>query len=230
MPTDSEAAPTTANHQDLNQFLLNGAHVLCSQEEWLWDGWDNNRLIFYADGTGEMISRAEAIVKIVAGIQWKLLPSAGRVPIPARETTVIPLDHMHWRDVWRRPITRKEPTTLFAGMVELTITKRRPLLYGSVVHNQINEEVLLDGAFETRRIDIVIENGEFGLACHYGARGGIGPIYGFRLTFSTSPYPPIEMWRPEEHNTAEMMRHPQMKQFCARKLVDAQQSNTCSIM
>lgn len=54
MPTDSEAAPTTANHQDLNQFLLNGAHVLCSQEEWLWDGWDNNRLIFYADGTGEV--------------------------------------------------------------------------------------------------------------------------------------------------------------------------------
>ncbi|KAJ7040053.1 hypothetical protein C8F04DRAFT_1231149 [Mycena alexandri] len=163
MPTDSEAAPLMANHQDLNQFLLNGAHILCSQEEWLWDGDDNNRLIFHADGTGEMISRAEAIVKIVAGIQWKLLPGAGRVPIPARETTVIPPDHMHWRDILRQRTRRKEPTTLFVGILELTITKRRPLLYGSVVHNQINEEVLLDSAFNTRRIDIIVENGDPGV-------------------------------------------------------------------
>ncbi|KAJ7079817.1 hypothetical protein B0H15DRAFT_497405 [Mycena belliarum] len=221
-----------ANHQDLNQSLLNGAHVLCSQEEWLWDGFDNNRLIFFADGTGEMISRAEVIVKIVAGIQWKLLPSAKRVPKPPRETTVVP--PAHWREIWFQRMTEdlKEPTTVFAGIMELTITKRRPLLYGTVVHNQINEEVLLDGAFETRRIDIVIETGEFGLACHYGPlrNGSIGPIYGFRLTFSTTPYPPMEMWKPEEHNVAEMLKHPHMKQFCARKLADEARSSTCSIM
>ncbi|KAJ7107913.1 hypothetical protein C8R44DRAFT_804424 [Mycena epipterygia] len=230
MPSDSEAAPTTSNQRDLDQFLLIGAHALCSQEEWLWDECDNNRLIFYADGTGEMISRAEAIVKIVAGIQWKLLPSAGSVPMPARETISIPYDHMQWRDVFHPGITLRQPTTLFSGTLELTITKRRPLLYGSVVRNQINEEVLLDSAFEARRIDIVIESGEFDLACHYGARGGTGPIYGFRLTFTTSPYPPIDMWKPEEHHVVEMMRHPQMKQFCARKLADAQQSNTCRLM
>ncbi|KAJ6562139.1 hypothetical protein B0H19DRAFT_1068816 [Mycena capillaripes] len=154
------AIPTLERHT--GQSLLIGSHLLCSQKEWLWDAYDGHRLIFYPDGTGEIISRAEAIVRIVAGTDWKLLPCARRMAKPAKEKIAIPPDPFKWED-FLQPVSSREPTTLFAGTLQLTITKRRPLLYRRVVHNIINEEILLDGAFEARETDLIIESREFHL-------------------------------------------------------------------
>jgi hypothetical protein len=118
----------------------------------------------------ELISRAEAIVEILAGTDWKLVPLASRIPPDYTQLSEL-----------LRPVTLREPTTLFTGTLQVTLTKRRPLLYGNVVHNSINEDVLLDGAFETREIDFVIQSGEFPLSWNYRAPG-VRPIYGLRLT------------------------------------------------
>jgi hypothetical protein len=111
----------------------------------------------------------------------------------------------------------RKPTTLFAGTLEITLTHRRPLLYGKVVRNLVNEEVLLDIAFERRQIGIVIESGQFHLAWNWQPPS-IRPIYGLRLTFGEAPYPPLDRWKPEQHPTVEWMRQCEVKQFCARQL------------
>ncbi|KAJ7874079.1 hypothetical protein B0H13DRAFT_1894699 [Mycena leptocephala] len=79
--------------------------------------WDGHRRKFCLDGTGKLISRAEAIVEILAGTDWKLVPLASRIPPDYTQLSEL-----------LRPVTLREPTTLFTGTLQVTLTKRRPLL------------------------------------------------------------------------------------------------------
>ncbi|KAJ7124105.1 hypothetical protein C8R43DRAFT_1147575 [Mycena crocata] len=179
------------------------------------------------------MSQAELVIMIVAGIDWKLLPATGTVPRPALKTVAIPPDAWYLEQPPELPPKLRKPTTLCAGTPEIKLTHRRPLLWGRVIDNLINEEVLLDSAFETRQIGIIIESGEFHLVWNF-ARLRLRPIYGLRLTLAESPYPPLDRWKPEEHPTVAWMHQCEMTQFCARKLPPRTDSHSetvhCAIM
>ncbi|KAJ7692575.1 hypothetical protein B0H17DRAFT_1330739 [Mycena rosella] len=213
---------------DAEQALLIGAHLLCSQDQWLWDPYDGHRLIFYPDGTGEMISRGELVVLLVAGTEWKLLPLAGREgetstssvrphSVPSAAPSLFPT-----------PAT----STLFRGILELTVTRRRPLLYGRHANYISIETLLFETAFQTRRIDVSIDRGEFHLSWNFD-RPESSDRYRLRLTLSESPYPPVETWRPAERSTVELVKFSQMTQFCARLSLRAggeSESSRCLVM
>ncbi|KAJ7146729.1 hypothetical protein C8R44DRAFT_898898 [Mycena epipterygia] len=102
----------------------------------------------------------------------------------------------------------------YNASIEFTLTKRRPLLYGRVVNRYINEDLLLDAAFEPRVLDITVERGRFSPSRDDGGRSR----YCSRLSFDVSPYPALEAWRPGQHAMVASMGQPTMTQFCAHEL------------
>ena len=77
---------------------------------------------------------------------------------------------------------------------------------------QINEDVLLDSSFGTKRYKITVENGRFyPMSDPKGYSGsGLQLSFGLRRIFNESPYPPKEVWRPEQMCMVESMRQFEM--------------------
>ncbi|KAJ7629677.1 hypothetical protein DFH06DRAFT_1225102 [Mycena polygramma] len=188
-------------------------HVLCNEEAWHWDTYDGHKLVFHRDGTGEIISRAELCIWIVATFEWKVHDPASVEfsPVPPPQ-----------RSVFQDMVLRSPPPPpVLRASIDFQLTKRRPLLYGKVVQARINEDVLLDAAFESRVLGITVDRGRFRTASDsntYGAQA-----FQLRLSFDVSPYPAKDVWRPEQHNMVESMGQPLMTEFCARKLSQEEQ-------
>ncbi|KAJ7802486.1 hypothetical protein B0H14DRAFT_3884545 [Mycena olivaceomarginata] len=132
--------------------------VLCNEEAWHWDTYDGHKLIFHRDGTGEITSWAELNMWIFAIFEWKVHDPATveyNAPVsPAgAQRSVIP-------NLFS--CSRQIPPELRAA-IEFTLTKRRPLWNGKVFDPQrhINEDALLDAAFEPRVLNIAVERGRF---------------------------------------------------------------------
>ncbi|KAJ7692132.1 hypothetical protein B0H17DRAFT_879795, partial [Mycena rosella] len=154
--------------------------VLCDEESWHWDTYDGHKLVFYRDGTGEITSKAELCIWIVAIFEW-------RVHDPASV-------EYHDRDARPRSLIQglvgtTAPPPLLRASIEFTLTKRRPLLYGRVVQHRINEEVLLEAAFAPRVLRLTVERGRFAAAWDDD-----GSTFSKRLAFDVAPYPPLEAW------------------------------------
>jgi hypothetical protein len=120
---------------------------------------------------------------------------------------------------------------IFEATIEITLTKRRmPNLYG--IDNapwHVNEDVLLDSAFDTKQYKIVVENGQF--YPKGGPQGGpIAQLFALRVIFDKSPYPPKEEWRPEQMNMVESVRQFEMTEFYARELDDQESRAGCILM
>ncbi|KAJ6617371.1 hypothetical protein B0H10DRAFT_1948445 [Mycena sp. CBHHK59/15] len=135
------------------------------------------------------------VIMLVAGIDWKVFPSvgAGSQERHVHETTAP--DHRQRSDpilgLFQKPLTLLEPTALFKGTLKIMINKHRPLLYGRAVNYLISDEVLFQSAFQPRQINFAIESGKFHRSWNYAAPR-FRALYGLRLTFSASPYPPMD--------------------------------------
>ncbi|KAJ7875464.1 hypothetical protein B0H13DRAFT_1009588 [Mycena leptocephala] len=181
--------------------------ILCNEEAWHWDTYDGHKLVFYRDGTGEITSLAELCVWIVAIFEWKVHDPAAveyNEPIPAPQ-----------RSFLQTVLSRSPPPPLLRASIDFTLTKRRPLLYGRVVDRLINEDVLLDVAFEPRVLGITVEHGRFQVSWD---NSRFPQLFQSRLSFDLSPYPAKEAWRPNQHAMVDSMGQPKMTQFCARKV------------
>jgi hypothetical protein len=121
--------------------------------------------------------------------------------------------------------SRQAPPELRAA-IEFTLTKRRPLRDGKVFDPQrlINEDVLLDAAFEPRVLNITVERGRFKAPWDRPSKS----FFKSRLSFDVSPYPAKEAWRPRQHAMVDSMGQPKMAQFCAQEL--AREDGGCVVM
>ncbi|KAJ7154492.1 hypothetical protein C8R46DRAFT_1296916 [Mycena filopes] len=211
----------TTSSPHVQQSLLVGAHLLCSGREWVWDAYDGHRLIFFPDGTGEIFSRAALVNMLIAGMEWKVLPGSSDQSYDWGGHYVQPNDGpLLYRILGKlEPEPRlAKPTRLFQGILEITINRTRPLLYGNAASYRLSESVLFDTAFDSpRQIPFFIERGEFYLPWNYAAPMR-RDVFQLRLTFHTSPFPVKESWRPEEFHTVEWMKLLEVTQLCARKL------------
>ncbi|KAJ7471019.1 hypothetical protein FB451DRAFT_1135290 [Mycena latifolia] len=193
-------------------------NVLCDEEAWHWDTYDGHKLVFYRDGTGEITSRAELCIWIVAFFEWKVHDPAAveyNDGPPAQRSFI-------------QNLIGGSPPPLLRASIEFTLTKRRPLLYGRVVQHRINEDVLLDAAFEPRALGITVERGRFSPSWDWG--GGMSrSLFRSQLSFDVSPYPALETWRPEQAAMVASMGQPKMTQFCAHLLPDERRGG-CVVM
>ncbi|KAJ7183591.1 hypothetical protein C8R46DRAFT_884346 [Mycena filopes] len=200
--------------------------VLCDEESWHWDDYEGHKLIFHTDGTGEITSLAEMHVWIVAIFEWKVHdPTAVQYhPEPTASRGLF----------FRAP----EPPILRTA-IEFTLTKQTAPLFGRVLERtryRMNEDILLDAAFEPRVLNITVEQGRFALSWPRRVRrrtlfefgGDAGPRFRTRLTFDVSPYPPREAWRPDQYSMVNSMGQLNMTQFCAREL--APEREGCVVM
>ncbi|KAJ7149768.1 hypothetical protein C8R43DRAFT_1236360 [Mycena crocata] len=197
--------------------------VLCEEEAWRWDTDDGHKLVFYRDGTGEITSRAELNIWIVAFFEWKVHDPASVEYTDSDSDTAAVQPSFIYSLLGRSP-----PPPLLRASIEFTLTKRRPLLYGQVVRHRINEEVLLDAAFEPRVLHVTVERGRFttpwpGTAYDHETK------FRLRLSFDVSPYPPRDAWRPAQYAMVDSMKQPEMWQFCAQEL-PARKARTCVVM
>ncbi|KAJ6452025.1 hypothetical protein C8R47DRAFT_289507 [Mycena vitilis] len=194
----------TQTEPHLDQHILVGAHLLSRGHEWVSEAGDNHKLVFHPDGTGEMISQADGVIALVAGIDWRIVSSAGSSKQHGTRPVPIPV-------ILRSGPILQPPQKAFEGTLEITINRQRPLLDGKVVNYRLIDDKLLPTAFQTRKIPFIVESGEFYLP---RAR----TFHGLRMTFSPSPYPLRETWRPDERVMVETMKLCGLTQFCARPL------------
>ncbi|KAF7332822.1 Epoxide hydrolase [Mycena venus] len=189
-------------------------NILCNEEAWHWDTDDGHKLVFHHDGTGEITSWAELCIFIVAIFEWKV-----HDPAAIQYTESSPPAP---RSFVRQTLGLLSPPTppLLRVSIDFTLTKRRPLLYGRPVDPQrrLNEDLLLDAAFEPRVLNITVERGRFPAPRDYGARIPITTWYQSRLSFDVSPYPAREAWQPDSHNMVDSVGQPKMRQFSGRAL------------
>ncbi|KAJ6501007.1 hypothetical protein DFH09DRAFT_1375863 [Mycena vulgaris] len=77
-----------------------------------------------------------SVIIIVAGTDWKLVPSANaRTVAPDKSASGSALPAL---------LRGSPPTTLFSSTLELTINRRRPLLYGRPATYRVSDTVLLE--------------------------------------------------------------------------------------
>ncbi|KAJ7788244.1 hypothetical protein B0H14DRAFT_2536833 [Mycena olivaceomarginata] len=190
--------------------------VLCNEEAWHWDTYDGHKLIFHRDGTGEITSWAELNMWIFAIFEWKVtiqLPSNTTRPSrqPAPSAPLSPTSFP--------ALDKSRPN--YAPRSSSRSRNGGPLWNGKVFDPQrhINEDALLDAAFEPRVLNIAVERGRFKAPWD-------GPWS--RLSFDVSPYPAKEAWRPRQHAMVDSMGQPKMTQFCAQEL--APEDGGCVVM
>ncbi|KAJ7284919.1 hypothetical protein C8J57DRAFT_703837 [Mycena rebaudengoi] len=191
--------------------------VLCNEEAWHWSQ-DNHKLVFYRDGTGEIISYAELCVWIVAIFEWKIDDPSSVQYTPNPEPS---------RSFISTFLFQPPPQRILTASIEFRLTQRRPLLYGKVVRHRINEDVLLDAAFRPRVLHIVVERGRFAPSCD--STGGT-IAYESCLTFDESPFPPKAHWRVGQHNMLESVGQHRMVRFCAGEVPISEGRRGCVVM
>ncbi|KAF8961995.1 hypothetical protein BDZ97DRAFT_1920883 [Flammula alnicola] len=196
--------------------------LLC--QSWQADSFEGNVILLNPDGTGEIVSRAEANLWLAAHISWKIVKSGGVQETPAPTQSF--LDKLI-----SSPPTSK---VLVGTMIEITITKRQaPLslvIIGADHANMIGGHLFLESAFEPKQFNITVERGEFMAPLNVKSRYIPSPVFGLRMTFDKSPYPPMESWIPEQADMLESIRQFEKTCFVAQRLDDTQRRGGCVSM
>ncbi|KAF8961560.1 hypothetical protein BDZ97DRAFT_1703198 [Flammula alnicola] len=193
--------------------------LLC--QSWHADLYDGDILRLYPDGTGEIISRADLSLWLAAHINWKIIESGGVQETPAPKQSLL--------NKW---ILSCQASRVLVATIEITITKRREPLSHLIINpdfaHTIGGHLLLESAFKPKQFDITVERGEFMAPLKW--KGMSSPVFGLRITFDKSPYPPMESWIPEEAPMLESMRQFEKTCFVAQRLEDTKRWGGCITM
>ncbi|KAI3011142.1 hypothetical protein CBS147346_1343 [Aspergillus niger] len=178
--------------------------ILCGT--WNLDSEEEMQMIFYENGTGELILRHIFNAWIAAETEWKSLGPE-------------PLDHISVSD--SDTTSQTEAQVLAHFNLEITLTKRAITTRGSTDDYILNEENLIDAAFLPKRYSVRLEKGSFKTAFERAA----GPVrpwrqsYAYQLVFDKSPYPPLNEWKdPEEAPEPPFLPFEGWNEFCSRAL------------
>ncbi|KAK9420594.1 putative Epoxide hydrolase [Seiridium unicorne] len=165
------------------------------------DGWMT--IQFLEHGKGELWAQREIAVYIAAEFQWKLLsgPTSSNDPID-------PID------------TNSSDPLLAECEMEMTLTKR---LAKRAEGWSLNEAYLKDEAFRPKIYKVRLERGKWPVS--RGPRGSINAItalFGFRIVFDQSPFPPLEEWK--KKHLAESKKFWRFNDFYGRRLSESQKN------
>ncbi|KAJ7216616.1 hypothetical protein GGX14DRAFT_391419 [Mycena pura] len=199
--------------------------VLC--QPWHWDDDSCHIISFNADGSGEIISRGEMNLWIAAFTQWKVLDvisedTEAAQAAPRPEPTFIgkmlgsPPNH----------------TTILKARVEITLSRNRMAsLWGhDITRRQINDDLLLDDAFQAKQYTITVRRGQFATQSAIKMDLRKRPLYALEIVFDKSPFPAKSEWKPEQQGMVESVRQYEMTIFCARELGRSEDVGSCIIM
>ncbi|PYH95069.1 hypothetical protein BO71DRAFT_449650 [Aspergillus ellipticus CBS 707.79] len=167
---------------------------------WNLDTEQEIQIIFYENGTGELILRHIFNAWIAAETEWKILYQA---PIP---TFTDP---------------HPEPHLLAEFTLSLTLTPRPITTRGPTDEYILNAERLFDTAFVPKTFTVRLEKGAFKTAFEKAA----GPVrswassYMYRLVFDQSPFPEREEWRDQDDvPEPPFLRMDGWREFCGRAI------------
>ncbi|KAJ7768582.1 hypothetical protein DFH07DRAFT_915330 [Mycena maculata] len=197
--------------------------LLC--QSWHWDSDECHMITFNADGSGEIISRAELNLWIAAFTQWKLLDiisddtQALATPLP--EPTFI-----------GRMLSTASHTVVLKARVEITLSRNRmTTLYGrDITRRRINDDVLLDEAFQTKQYTITVGRGQFATQHAIKNKHPKQPLYALQMAFDRSPLPAKSEWKPDQQAMVESVRQYEMTNFCTQELGRTADSGGCITM
>ncbi|KAF8961554.1 hypothetical protein BDZ97DRAFT_1828797 [Flammula alnicola] len=193
--------------------------LLC--QSWYADSYNGHIIRLNPDGIGEIISRTELSLWLAAHIDWKIIESGGVQETAAPKQSLL--------NKW---ILSSQTSRVLVATIEITITKRR----GPMCHSIINPEMahtmggyfLLESAFQPKQFNITVERGEF--MAPLVLKGMPSPVFGLRMTFDKSPYPPMESWKPEMEDMLEDIRQFEKACFVAQTLDDTKRWGGCITM
>ncbi|RDK38958.1 hypothetical protein M752DRAFT_329516 [Aspergillus phoenicis ATCC 13157] len=178
--------------------------ILCGT--WNLDSEEEMQMIFYENGTGELILRHIFNAWIAAETEWKSLG-----PQPLDQISVSDSD----------TTSQTEAQVLAHFNLEITLTKRAITTRGSTDDYILNEENLINAAFLPKRYSVRLEKGSFKTAFERAAV----PVrpwrqsYAYQLVFDKSPYPPLNEWKdPEEAPEPPFLPFEEWREFCSRAL------------
>ncbi|OBR02644.1 hypothetical protein CH63R_13870 [Colletotrichum higginsianum IMI 349063] len=178
--------------------------VLCGYD-WHWDSKNENIITFGEDGSGKLICRAELNVWIAAEFDWKLLGIGANKQQSDEDKR------------WWRSGRNVDPRTETVLMLEMTLTKRRIPSLGEADMSRytINEDILTDDAFKSKRMHITLETGTFGTQFDARQKEELPetPKFKYRLTFDVSPYPKRNQWK-DPDGAPDAMKFWEWTQFC----------------
>ncbi|KAJ7913889.1 hypothetical protein B0H13DRAFT_1612119 [Mycena leptocephala] len=185
-------------------------NLLC--QSWHWDSDHCHIITFKPDGSGEVISRGELNLWIAAFTQWKLLDPTFIGKILGSSTS--------------------NDATILKARVELSLSRdRMTTLWGhDITGRRINDDLLLDGAFQTKHYTITIRRGQFPNQHAMKENLPKPPLHAFEMTFDRSPFPAKDDWKPEQQLMVESMRQYEMTSFCAQELGRNENAGSCIIM
>ncbi|PYI07788.1 hypothetical protein BO78DRAFT_340668 [Aspergillus sclerotiicarbonarius CBS 121057] len=177
--------------------------ILCGT--WNLDSEHEIQLIFYDNGTGEVILRHIFNAWIAAETEWKVISPQ-------------PLDQM-----FLSGDTSHTPETQFLAQfdMEINLTKRAITTRGSTEDYILNEENLIDDAFLPKTYSVRLEKGMFKTAFERtaGPVRSWAPSYAYQLVFDKSPFPPRQEWRDlEDVPEPPFLGISEWKEFCSRPL------------
>ncbi|KAJ7094290.1 hypothetical protein C8R44DRAFT_718422 [Mycena epipterygia] len=199
-------------------------NLLC--QSWHWDSDKCHTITFNADGSGELISRGEMNLWIAAFTRWKLLDvifeDTQALDAPLPEPTFVgkmlgsPASH----------------ATILKARVEITLSRdRMTSLWGhDISGRQINDDLLLEDAFQTKQYTITVRRGQF--ATQHAVKINLPkpPLHALEMAFDRSPLPAKDEWKPKQQAMVESMRQYEMTSFCAQELGGRESVGSCIIM
>ncbi|GKZ20047.1 hypothetical protein AbraIFM66951_001639 [Aspergillus brasiliensis] len=181
--------------------------ILCGT--WNLDSEEEIQMIFYENGTGEIILRHIFNAWIAAETEWKSLGPE-------------PLDQISVSNSNTTTSQTTEAQVVAHFNLEITLTKRAITTRGSTENYILNEENLIDAAFLPKRYSVRLEKGSFKTAFERTAGPAVRPwrqSYAYQLVFDKSPYPPLNEWKdPEEAPEPPFLPFEEWREFCSRAL------------
>lgn len=170
----------------------------------------------------QIISRGELNLWIAAFTQWKILevilqnPDALNTSVPS--PTLI-----------SKMLGSDASLTVLKAKIQMTLSHdRMTTLYGNNISDRrINEDLLLEKAFETKEYMITLRHGHFPTQ---KTREKKPTLHAFEIAFDKSPMPAQDEWRPEQAAMVESMRQYEMTSFCAQKRDGSGDAEGCIIV
>ncbi|ROW13764.1 hypothetical protein VPNG_03522 [Cytospora leucostoma] len=162
--------------------------ILCD-DRWRVDSAEECMMLFYRDGTGEMIIRHEMHAWVAAQTEWKCLDGAA---VLDRKATVAQDDSSQASKGVGGQIDFIADLSL-----EIIITKRAITSRGPTEGLYLNDFYLKDEVFNIpKRYSARLERGTFitTMEAKLNSLPPWAPRFKYRLSFDKSPYPEAEHW------------------------------------
>ncbi|KAJ7159999.1 hypothetical protein C8R43DRAFT_1177595 [Mycena crocata] len=199
-------------------------NLLC--QSWYWDSDHCHTITFKEDGSGEILSRGELNLWIAAFTQWKvievMLQDTQALDAPLPETTFMS----------KMLGSAPRHVTILKARVEITLSRNRmTMLWGhDITGRRINDDLLLDEAFQTKQYNITVRRGRFANQ-HATKRNQPKPtLHALEMMFDKSPLPAKDEWKPEQQAMVESIRQYEITSFCAQELGRNENRASCIIM